>query len=58
MAGAKGRRKGRVPRAAYRSAKVVQTEAEVSARAARYLRGECSRGNWNIGLPAPDSDSM
>ena len=40
-----------------RSAKVVQTEARVSARAARCSRVECSRGNWNIGLPTPDPDS-
>lgn len=55
---ANGRRKGkagvdRIPR----SAKVVQTEARVSARAARCSRVECSRGNWNIGLPTPDPDS-
>lgn len=43
------------PAAAYRSTKVVQTEAEVSARPARYLLRECSRRNWNIVL-APDPD--
>lgn len=53
-----GGRKGKAPVDRIpRSAKVVQTEARVSARAARCSRVECSRGNWNIGLPTPDPDS-